>query len=768
MGFEYSTEYLFKIGFTLVYFLGLIGIGVVTSYFIKDIEDYFVAGKNLGYWLVSFSSRATGESGWLLLGLTGTGFLLGMHAYWVTLGEVIGVLIAWVFMVQRFKVFTDLYDSITIPDYLEDRFNDATHIVRVVSALVLSVFVTMYVSGQFLAAGKAFQGFLGIDVGPGIVIGMAIVIIYSVAGGFLAVAWSDLIQGIMMFLGLTLVPVVAVYSLGGVGNLVAAVRQLDPVLLTVMGDEPTVWMQFFSILGLVAIGWGFMGSPQLFVRFIAVKNNRELVDGSLVAVLFTILTDAGAVTSGICGRVLYESRDWMGMVYGVLDEEMVYPMMVDDLLPLTLSALFLAVVLAAIMSTADSLLVVASSSVVRDIYQQIFRPDASQRWLTFLSRMVTLVLSLLALWFTLAYGTADLEYDARKRPLTQLSSATEVDASLLDRDDVLDHFVPGVREGLSELTTNLLSEAKLIRSEQRALLDKLGEDPFQDLRQPLLNREPGQPAFQRSKRLLIGQLQSYKEAVEQVSRYHDEDRWSEEINEYLETAQQENNNWAQWFGLFDEFHSEYQTWIQEHREEILAQHAEAMVDVMSRVESTQKQLEEFEFSVRDGDITAESDRFAQFRTRLSELSNQAEDLYSPDLLVYEGTPPVFWFILIGWAGIASAFCPLIMLSLFWSGVTRWGAVAGIVSALIVVPFWVFAPIEWLYVVPGVESFLQYIQVDFTRVTSPSDVLFEMVPGFLVSFIAIFLVSFLTEPPDNAEEDLETVRDRDLDVWEQNQ
>lgn len=148
-----------KLTAVIIYFIILFIIGIWGSKKVHSIEDFFVAGKKLGYWLVSFSSRATGESGWLLIGLTGLGFAIGIHAIWVVLGEVMFVCFAWVFMVRRFKFLTDKYNSITIPDYLEDRFEDKTHILRIISALILCIFVTAYVSGQYGATGKAFEGF---------------------------------------------------------------------------------------------------------------------------------------------------------------------------------------------------------------------------------------------------------------------------------------------------------------------------------------------------------------------------------------------------------------------------------------------------------------------------------------------------------------------------------------------------------------------------------------------------------------------------------
>lgn len=398
-----------KLVVLVVYLGGLAYIGALASRRVKDIGDFFVGGKKLGYWLVSFSSRATGESGWLLLGLTGMGYAIGLQAFWVVMGEMFGVTLCWVLLTQRFKALTDRYRSITIPDYLESRFGGTGHALRLVSALVLAVFVTAYISAQLTASGKAFQGFLAelpsfgwqlgeryITVGPyvwGVVIGLGIVAGYSVAGGFVAVVWSDLVQGLLMLLGLTLTPLFALYVVGGFGPLGEGLRAADPALLTVLGADGATPRAILGALGMFAVGWAFLGSPQLFVRFIAIKDTGEIPRGSLIAVAYTALADSGAVLTGMCGRVLLDR---------LADSEQVLPELASKLMPTIAIALLIAIVLAAIMSTADSLLVLAASSIVRDLWQKIYRPGASDASLTRLSRLVTLVISVLALVFALA------------------------------------------------------------------------------------------------------------------------------------------------------------------------------------------------------------------------------------------------------------------------------------------------------------------------------------------------------------------------------
>ena len=203
-----------------LYFLILLSIGFFASKRVSNISDYYVGGKKLGYWIAALSARSTGESGWLLIGVTGMGALMGVSAFWIVIGEVIGVWISWQFMAKKFKRMTDEYDSITIPDFLVSHFRSTTHTIRIVAATALSLFVVIYVSAQIDITGKTFESFLGFNYYTGIAIGFGIVVVYIFSGGFLAVAWSDFFQGSLMFVGLLLLPVVAYFSLSGDASII--------------------------------------------------------------------------------------------------------------------------------------------------------------------------------------------------------------------------------------------------------------------------------------------------------------------------------------------------------------------------------------------------------------------------------------------------------------------------------------------------------------------------------------------------------------------
>ncbi|MDG1349472.1 MAG: sodium/proline symporter [Crocinitomicaceae bacterium] len=380
-----------------IYVAILFLIGILASRRVNSLSDFYLGGKRLGYWAVAFSARATGESGWLLIGLTGMGALSGFSAYWVVVGEVLGVAVSWWFMAKRFKRKSDTYGSITIPDYLESHFKSTKKTLRILSASILSIFVIIYVSSQIDVTGKAFESMMGLDYFTGAIIGFLIVLSYIFIGGFVAAVWSDMFQGILMFLGLVLLPIVVFFSMNGTPGVIESLNAIDPALTNVFGTSDDMWMNIATMLGFALIGLGFLGSPQVYVRFMSIRDESEIDKGKWVAIIFTLFTDAAAVTIGILGRVFFtESGQDPQAVLGV-GAENVLSMLTEQFLPYVLVAIYVAIVLSAIMSTIDSLLVIASSAITRDFYQKIFKPNLGEKEMVKISRWVTLIMSVIAL-----------------------------------------------------------------------------------------------------------------------------------------------------------------------------------------------------------------------------------------------------------------------------------------------------------------------------------------------------------------------------------
>jgi sodium/proline symporter len=376
------------VGVLVGYLIILLSIGFWGSKESRDLKGYYVAGKRLPAWVIAFSSNATGESAWLLLGLTGMGYAIGVHAFWVILGEVLGVASAWVFVARPFKEYTDRYDAITVPDYLTERFRDKKNVFRIASAVIVVSMVIAYTAAQLTASGKAFDSFLGTGYDVGVWIGLAIVLFYTTVGGFKAVAYSDFLQGVLMLGCLITLPLVAIPAAGGFTAVMGALGTADPNLLKPMGEFGLSVAGVASAFGFVAIGFAFLGSPQLLTRFMAARDQKEIVDGGFWAVLCVIGFDVGAVFAGMAGRVLYP---------GLADQETILPQMSAELFPAFFTGIFLVVVLAAIMSTLDSLLILASSAVVRDIWQKTLGSDADERRLSLIGKGVTVVIGAMGL-----------------------------------------------------------------------------------------------------------------------------------------------------------------------------------------------------------------------------------------------------------------------------------------------------------------------------------------------------------------------------------
>jgi sodium/proline symporter len=392
-----DQELVVKIAVLALYVGVLFLIGILASRRIKGMSDYYVGGKNMGFWAVAFSARATGESGWLLIGLTGMGAMAGYSGYWVVAGELLGVFISWQFMAKRFKRLSDGYKSITIPDYLQSHFKSSTNTLRIITASVLVIFVVIYVASQMDVTGIAFQSMLNIDYRVGALTGFAIVLVYIFFGGFVAAVWSDLFQGILMFFGLALLPIVVWFSMDHGAGVTAGLNAIDPTLTQVMGRSEDGWMNLFTIIGFSMIGLGFLGSPQVYVRFMSIKSEKEIDKGKWIALLFTLITDAAAVTIGILARIYFTKEGQDPEVVLGTGGENVLSLLTHEFLPTILVAIFIAIVLSAIMSTIDSLLILASSAVTRDFYQKILRPDLKDEDLTKISRLVTVGMAVVAL-----------------------------------------------------------------------------------------------------------------------------------------------------------------------------------------------------------------------------------------------------------------------------------------------------------------------------------------------------------------------------------
>jgi len=344
----------------------------------RSLEGYYLAGRRLPYWVAAFSTNATGESGWLLLGLSGMGYLLGVHALWIVVGETLGVWLGWRLVARRLKVAADRSGSITVPDFLDDALKGSGSKLRIAAVFIILSMVAAYVTAQMMATGKVFSSFLPLQYSSGVLLGGAITLAYTAYGGFKAVAYSDVLQGVLMLLALTVLPIAGWLAIQG--PFWESLEAADPALLDPTGGMGLGPEGLIAIASFIFLGFAFMGAPQLLTRFMAIRDPAEIGSASRIAVLCIILFDLGAVFTGLTGRILFPD---------LADVETVLPSMARGLFPPIVTGLFMVMVLAAIMSTVDSLLILASSAVVRDLMQKVLRIDWPDRTLTSFGKAVT-------------------------------------------------------------------------------------------------------------------------------------------------------------------------------------------------------------------------------------------------------------------------------------------------------------------------------------------------------------------------------------------
>jgi sodium/proline symporter len=375
----------------LAYLGVLIILGVVAFRRTKTFDDYYLAGRKLNPWVTALSAEASSESGWLLLGVPGQAFAQGIGAFWIALGCVSGTFFNWTALAARLRKITGFFRAITIPDYLESRFEDKTHLVRIISAVLIAVFMAAYVAAQFVASGKALSVTFGMEYTSAVLVGGVVILFYTMMGGFFAVAWTDALQASMMIFGLVLIPLVGTIKLGGPAAMwsrLAAVAASDSGFLSLrVGKEGLALATF--LIGMIGIGLGYPGQPHVLVRFMAIKRASLMKRGALLGVIWAVVALYAAVFVGLVARgILTSAPD---------DPERVMPLLAIELLPAWLAGIMIAAAMAAMMSTADSQLLVASSSIVQDFYHKTFGREPDARTLVLLSRVVTLAIGVAAI-----------------------------------------------------------------------------------------------------------------------------------------------------------------------------------------------------------------------------------------------------------------------------------------------------------------------------------------------------------------------------------
>ncbi len=378
----------------VAYFILLIGIGYYFCRQSETLEEYLLGGRGMGAWVTALSAQASDMSGWLLMGLPGAIYLSGLVDAWIAIGLFIGTVLNWLLVSRRLRVYTEKTGSITLPSFFEKRFGDPTGLLRIVSGIVILFFFTIYASSGLVAAGKLFEAIFDVKYIWAVLIGGTIIVFYTFLGGFLAVCWTDLFQGLLMILALIVVPAVAYGKAGGiVGIREAMVAKSISLSLMPKGGSAAL----LGIVSAMAWGLGYFGQPHILVRFMSAKSLAKLSKSMAIAIVWVFLSLSGAVVIGLIGIGLFET------VPGG-DAEKVFIHMIGKVMHPWVGGVMLAAILSAIMSTIDSQLLVSSSALTEDFYQKTFNRNATRSELMFMGRACVIIISEIALLLAINVG----------------------------------------------------------------------------------------------------------------------------------------------------------------------------------------------------------------------------------------------------------------------------------------------------------------------------------------------------------------------------
>lgn len=389
----------------LVIFIGL--------YYAKRANEsskhFFLGGRTIGPWITALSAEASDMSGWLLMGLPGLAYWCGLSdAVWTAIGLALGTYINWLIVAKRLRSYSAISgDSITIPDFLSNRYKEKKKIIMIISALFILIFFTVYAASCFVTVGKLFSTLFGTSYHLMMIVGAVFVLFYVIIGGFLAESASDLMQAIVMIFALVTILSMGIYAAGGISNVLDNVRQI-PGFLEFFGIATPVMQDgvqklsetgqplfgqpgsysLLTVLSKMAWGLGYFGMPHVLLRFMAIRNVDELDKSRIIGTIWCVVSLASAVAIGLVGRTLYP-----GAFLTQSEAENIFVLMSSKLLPPLIAGIVMSGILAATISSSDSYLLIATSAAAKNIYQGIVRKKASDREVLIVSRIILLLIA---------------------------------------------------------------------------------------------------------------------------------------------------------------------------------------------------------------------------------------------------------------------------------------------------------------------------------------------------------------------------------------
>jgi len=395
-----------------VYLAAMMGIGVWVYQRNKNLSDFVLGGRSLGSWVSALSAQASDMSGWLLLGLPGAAYAGGLGAGWIAVGLAIGTYVNWKVIAARLRVYTEKAGfregndgSITLSEYFENRFEDRSHALRVISGIAIIIFYTVYVASGLVAGGILFDEVFGLNSGAAITIAVLVIISYTFLGGFTAVSLTDFFQGSLMWIAIIAVPVIVVAGLGGVGALTSSLNSITPALLSPTGSVAIGdggWtasgsLGFVAVVSSLAWGLGYFGQPHILARFMGIRSKNEVPKARRIATVWVVTGLSAAMIVGLVGISYFDQQ--LG------NPETVFINMVQQAINPWIGGILLAAILAAVMSTADSQLLVASSALSEDFYHTFLNRDASDRLLLWVGRFTVIGVAIIAYIMALQGGS---------------------------------------------------------------------------------------------------------------------------------------------------------------------------------------------------------------------------------------------------------------------------------------------------------------------------------------------------------------------------
>ena len=374
----------------LLYFALVIGVGVY--FFIRDRhvegeKEYFLGGRSMGGWVAALSAGASDMSAWVLMGLPGSIYLYGIGKVWIAVGLVIGTICAWVFVAPRLRRYSiRANDSITIPQFLTNRFQSKNKGLQIISAIVFVVVYCIYSASSISACGTLFNTVTGMSAKTAMIIATAIILVYVFLGGFNAVCWTDFFQGMLMLAALMLTPILALFVMKG-ADFVAPVMAVPENYYNVLSGGGFNWKSMSDIISGLGWGLGYFGMPHILVPYLSIKSEHEMRKSQIIGCSWIVLILAMSAVVGLIGRQFLGEID---------NENLVFVHMVRRLFPAFISGVLLSAILAAAMSTADSQLLASSSAFASDIYKPVIRKDATDHEMQWAGRIIVILISVVA------------------------------------------------------------------------------------------------------------------------------------------------------------------------------------------------------------------------------------------------------------------------------------------------------------------------------------------------------------------------------------